>query len=165
MGQDVRSANRKEPGARGEGLRVAIVCGRFNDHITDRLLEGTVPALTERGVAPDDIVLVWVPGSFEIPFAARQLALTGDYDAIITLGAVIRGETGHYDFVAGECARGIQQAQFDTGVPIVFGVLTTNSLDQALTRSDSAGDNRGVDSAVAAIEMASFVQGLSATGR
>jgi 6,7-dimethyl-8-ribityllumazine synthase len=165
MGQDVRSANRKEPAARGEGMRIAIVCGRFNDHITDRLLEGAVPALTERGVAPGDITLVWVPGSYEIPFAARQLALTGDFHAIITLGAVIKGETGHYDFVAGECAQFIQQAQFETSVPIIFGVLTTNTLDQALARSDTANDNRGVDSAVAALEMAAFVQGLADTSR
>jgi 6,7-dimethyl-8-ribityllumazine synthase len=165
MAEDVRSVNRKEPSARGDGLRIAIVCGRFNDHITDRLLEGAVPTLHERGVAPDDITLVWVPGSYEIPFAARQLALTGVHDAIITLGAVIKGETGHYDFVAGECAQFIQQAQFETSVPIIFGVLTTNSLDQALARSDSANDNRGVDSAIAAVEMAAFVQGLSGTSR
>jgi 6,7-dimethyl-8-ribityllumazine synthase len=165
VAKDVRSANRKEPDARGDGRRIAVVCGRFNDHITDRLLEGAIPALTERGVAPDDIVLVWVPGSFEIPFAARELARSGDYDAIITLGAVIRGETGHYDFVAGECARGIQDAQFETGVPVIFGVLTTNSLEQALARSEAGADNRGVDSAVAALEMASFVQGLADTSR
>lgn len=165
MAQDVRSANREEPSARGDGLRIAIVCGRFNDGITERLLDGAVPALRERGVADDDITLVWVPGSFEIPFAARQLALTGRYDAIVTLGAVIRGETGHYDFVAGECARGIQQAQLETGVPIIFGVLTTDTLEQALARSETGADNRGADSAIAAVEMAAFVQGLSADDR
>src|SRR5690606_26406721 len=103
--------------------------------------------------------------SFEIPFAARQLALTGRYDAIVTLGAVIRGETGHYDFVAGECARGIQQAQLETGVPIIFGVLTTDTLEQALARSETGADNRGADSASAAVEMAACVQGLSADDR
>ena len=165
MAQDVRSANRKEPSARGDGMRIAVVCGRFNDHITERLLDGALPALRERGVGDDDVTLVWVPGSFEIPFAARQLALTGRYDAVVTLGAVIRGETGHYDFVAGECARGIQQAQLETGVPIIFGVLTTNTLEQALARSESGADNRGADSAIAAVEMAAFVQGLAAEGR
>jgi 6,7-dimethyl-8-ribityllumazine synthase len=131
---------------------VAVVCGRFNDHITTRLLAGALDELAVLGVADDDIAVTWVPGAFEIPLVAKTYAETGSTDAVIALGAVIRGETGHYDFVAGECARGIQDAQLATGVPVVFGVLTTDNLDQALARS-SDDDNKGAESARTAIEM------------
>jgi 6,7-dimethyl-8-ribityllumazine synthase len=158
VADDLRSDRRVEPTIDGTGRRVAVVCGRFNDRITHRLLDGTLPTLRSHGVADDDITVVWVPGSYEIPFAARRLADTGRYDVVVTLGAVVRGETGHYDFVAGECARGIQDVQLATGVPVIFGVLTTDSAEQALARSDPEGDNRGIDSALAALEMAELAE-------
>ncbi len=136
----------------GRGLRVAIVCGRFNDFVTDRLLEGAVSTLKEHGA--DDPTIAWVPGAFEIPLAAQHYARRGDVDAVIALGAVIRGDTPHFDFVAGECASGLMRVQLDTGVPCVFGVLTTDSVEQAEERID-----KGVESAEVAIEMATLVGG------
>src|SRR5436305_515323 len=108
----------------GDGLRIAIACGRFNDFITDRLLTGAMDGLTRHGVDDASITVVWAPGAFELPIVAKQLASSGEYDAVICLGAVIRGATGHYEHVAGQTAAGIQRAQLDTGVPVVFGVLT-----------------------------------------
>jgi 6,7-dimethyl-8-ribityllumazine synthase len=136
----------------GEGVRLGIVCGRFNDLITQRLLDGTLNGLAVHGVREDDVTLAWVPGAFEIPLTAKTMAGTGRFDAVIALGAVIRGDTAHFDYVAGECARGIQDAQLDTGVPIVFGVLTTENLEQALERSEEK-DNKGEESARVALEM------------
>lgn len=154
MGGDVRSANREQPELDGAGLRVALVCGRFNDHITDRLLDGALNCLVARGVADSDIHVTWVPGAFEIPLMARTWATSGRVDAVIGLGAVIRGETSHYDLVAGQCAEGLQQVGLATGVPTVFGVLTTENLDQALARSEGpGGHNVGATGAATAIEM------------
>lgn len=158
MAGDARSPNRVDVDASGAGLQVAIVCGRFNDLITERLLAGARSGLTARGVDGHDIRVVWVPGAFEVPLVAKAFAETGDIDAVIGLGAVIRGETGHYDFVAGECARGIQDAQLATGVPIVFGVLTTETLDQALARSGD--DDKGNEAAQVAIEMATLLRSI-----
>jgi len=145
----------------GSGLSIAIVCARFNDHIGKELLAGAYRGLERCQVARDRIDEVWVPGAFEVPLAAAALARSGKYDAVITLGAVIRGETAHFDFVAGECARGIQTAQIDTGVPIMFGVLTVDTNQQALDRSGPGVDNKGDEAAVGAVEMALLVNGIN----
>lgn len=157
MSTNFRSANPAAADLDGTGLRIAVVCGRFNDYITNRLLEGVVIGLRELHVADEDVVEVWVPGAFEIPLAAKVLAQTGRYEAVIGLGAVIRGDTAHFDYVAGECAAGIQRAQLETGVPIVFGVLTTENLEQAEVRSGD-DDNKGRESAHTAVEMADLVR-------
>lgn len=140
----------------GKGLRIAIVCARFNDHIGLELLAGARRGLARSGTT--DIVEEWVPGAFEVPLAAKVLAQSGRFDAVVTLGAVIRGETAHFEFVAGECARGIQQAQLDTGVPIMFGVLTVDTEQQARDRSGPGTDNKGDEAAIGAIEMALLVK-------
>ncbi len=142
----------------GSGMRIAVVCGRFNDLITSRLLAGAETGLAVHGVAEDDVTVVWVPGAFEIPLAAKALAATGRYDAVLTLGCVIRGDTAHFEYVAGPCADGVQQAQLETGVPVVFGVLTTENLDQALVRSEADRDNKGEEAARTGIEMADLLR-------
>ena len=138
----------------GDGLSIAIVAARFNRAICDRLLGGALEALARRGVSAERVTVVRVPGAFEIPFAARRLASSGRHDAVVALGAVIRGETPHFDYVAGESARGIARAAETTGVPVLFGILTTETPEQALERSGGAHGNRGADAAEAAIEMA-----------
>lgn len=155
MADDVASEHRIAPDLDGSGLRIAIVCARFNDHITRRLLEGVRRGLGGCGVDADDVVVEWVPGAFEIPLAAKTFAEAGRVDAVIGLGCVVRGETTHYESVAGESAAGILRAGLATGVPIVFGVLTTEDLDQALARSGGPGEhNLGEEGARTAIEMA-----------
>lgn len=149
----------------GSNLSIGIVCGRFNDHITSELLAGAHRGLTRCQVKPDRVDVVWVPGAFEVPLAAMTMAESGNYDAIVTLGAVIRGETAHFDFVAGECARGIQNAQLETGVPIMFGVLTVDTNQQALDRSGPGHDNKGDEAAVGAVEMALLVHQIQGTFR
>ncbi len=136
----------------GRGLRIGLACARFNGGVTLRLADGAVDALGELGVDRADIVLGWVPGAFELPLLARALAASG-LDAVVCLGAVIRGETGHYDQVAGGCASGIQRVQLDSGVPVIFGVLTTDTPEQALARSRPDETNKGREAAVAAVEM------------
>jgi 6,7-dimethyl-8-ribityllumazine synthase len=148
----------------GQGLAIAIVAARFNGQVCDRLLEGALDALARQGTSPDRVTVVRVPGAFEIPFAARRLALSRRYDAIVGLGAVIRGETPHFDYVAGEAARGIATAAVETGVPVLFGVLTTESVEQAMERSGGKRGNRGADAALAAIEMARLARLLDAEG-
>jgi len=135
----------------GSRVRVGLACAAFNGGITVRLADGAVSGLGECGVDPADIRLAWVPGAFELPLVAH--ALTRASDAVICLGAVIRGDTGHYDFVAGECAAGIQRVQLDTGVPVVFGVLTTDTVRQALDRSAPGPANKGREAAMTAVEM------------
>jgi 6,7-dimethyl-8-ribityllumazine synthase len=159
MARDVVAEGREAPEVDGRGVRVALVCGRFNDHITIRLLEGSRAALAAAGVSDADVHVTWVPGAFEVPLAAKAWAESGRVDAVVGLGAVIRGETGHYDFVAGECARGIQDAQLATGIPVIFGVLTTENLDQALDRSGD-DDNKGEESAHTALEMVSTLRAI-----
>jgi 6,7-dimethyl-8-ribityllumazine synthase len=144
----------------GNGMRVAIVCGRFNDLITNRMLEGALGGLDRHGVHEADVTVAWVPGAFEIPVAAKRCAASGAFDAVIALGAVIRGDTAHFEYVAGPCAEGIQRAALDTGVPIVFGVLTTENLDQALQRSDVEGENKGDEAASTALEMVDLLRRL-----
>ncbi len=145
--------------AQGRGVRVGIVCSRFNGAITTRLLDGALDALDETGVDRGDISVSWVPGAFEIPLLALAYA-DGDrpYDAVIALGAVIRGDTTHYEIVSGECARGVQDVQLSTRVPVVFGVLTTNTLGQALERSMPDATNKGREAARTALEMVSVLR-------
>jgi 6,7-dimethyl-8-ribityllumazine synthase len=146
-------------GLDGAGLRVGVVRARWNGAIVDRLADGVARGLKALGVVPEDVVEVSVPGSFEIPFGARTLARSGRVDAVVCIGAVVRGETTHYDIVAGECARGVQDVQLATGVPVAFGVLTTEDERQALARSeDPGGHNVGEEAAVVAVEMARLAQ-------
>jgi 6,7-dimethyl-8-ribityllumazine synthase len=142
------------------GLRFAIVVSRFNSAITDRLLEGAVDALKKSGAAHEDMEIVHVPGAFELPLATKKLASQGDYEALVAIGCVIRGETTHYDYVCSETARGIQLAQMDTGVPIIFCVLTCETQEQALARAGGEHGNKGYDSGLAAIEMGRLSQRL-----
>jgi 6,7-dimethyl-8-ribityllumazine synthase len=145
---------------RGDGLRVALVCARFNDFITERLLAGARDGLVRHGVDEASLTEVWAPGAFELPLVAKRLASSGEFDAVICLGAVIRGATGHYDFVAGNCASGIQQAQMETGIPVIFGVLTTDTIEQAIERAGTKAGNKGFDAASTAIEMADLLRQL-----
>jgi 6,7-dimethyl-8-ribityllumazine synthase len=143
----------------GAGLRIGVCCGRFNRHITDRLLTSCLAALAEHGVDQSDVTVVWAPGAYELPLVSQALVTSGKADAVIALGAVIRGETTHYETVAGECASGLQRVQLDTGVPVVFGVLTTENEKQALDRSGDQED-KGQEFAEVAIEMANLVKSL-----
>ncbi|MGD0984126.1 MAG: 6,7-dimethyl-8-ribityllumazine synthase [Acidimicrobiales bacterium] len=147
----------------GTGLRVAVACSRFNGQVTGLLLAGAQAELDRCGVAETDRTVVWVPGAFELPLAAMTMAGTRRFDAVICLGAVIRGETSHYDFVAGECAAGIQRVQLDMKLPVAFGVLTTENLDQALARAGGALGNKGTEAAATAIEMANLLRRLAGT--
>ena len=144
----------------GSGMRVAVACGRFNGLITERLLAGATDGLVRHDVDEGSITVVWAPGAFELPLVAKRLAASGEFDAVITLGAVIRGATGHYDFVAGQCASGVQAAQLETGVPVVFGVLTTDTIEQAIERAGTKAGNKGYESAETAIEMVDLLRQL-----
>jgi 6,7-dimethyl-8-ribityllumazine synthase len=140
--------------------RVAILVSRYNELITSRLLEGALACCAEAGIARADVDVVWVPGAFELPLVAKRLASSGEYDAIITLGAVIRGATGHYEHVAGQAAAGIARAGLDTGVPVVFGVLTTDTIEQAIERAGTKAGNKGFEAASTAIELADLLRQL-----
>lgn len=142
------------------GLRFAIVVSRFNSFITERLLAGAMDALTRSGGSPDLIDIIKVPGSWEVPLAAGEVARQKRYDAVICLSAVIRGETPHFDYVAAEAAKGIAHVAAETGVPVAFGVLTTNTLEQAIDRAGAKGGNKGFDAAMTAIEMANLMRTL-----
>ena len=144
----------------GQGLRVAIVVARFNEFVTKRLLEGAVETLARHGVRDDDITLAWVPGSFELPVAAKSFGQSGQFDAVICLGAVIRGETDHYEMVANQAAAGISAAGQETGIPTVFGVLTTENMEQAINRAGGKSGNLGSNAALAAIETARLVHAI-----
>ena len=144
----------------GSGKKFAIVVSRFNDFINTKLLDGAVGNLTRHGVSDDDITVIWTPGAFEIPLIAKKLAESGKHDVIIALGCVIRGATAHFEYVAGEAAKGIGQAAMQTGVPIIFGVLTTDTIEQAIERAGTKAGNKGSDAALAAIEMASLMEQL-----
>jgi len=143
-----------------EGLNYAIVVGRFNEFITSKLLGGALDALKRHGVKEEEINVAWVPGAFEIPFAAQKLAESGKYDAVITLGTVIRGSTTHYDYVCNEVAKGVAAIGLKTGVPTIFGVVTTENIEQAIERAGTKAGNKGWDSAMAAIEMANLTKQL-----
>ena len=142
------------------GRRIAVVVARFNGVVTRRLLDGALAGLRSHGVADEDVDVAWVPGAFELPLAARRLAASRTYDAVICLGAVIRGETAHFDHVAGQAATGIREAGQSTGIPVIFGVLTTETLGQALDRAGGEHGDRGWDAAAAALEMASLLEQL-----
>jgi 6,7-dimethyl-8-ribityllumazine synthase len=147
------------------GMRIAVVAGRFNDHITRPLLDGALGVL--RGAGLDDVPVHWVPGAFEIPLVAQLLATSGECDAVVCLGAVIRGDTPHFEFVAGECASGIARVSLDSGVPVIFGVLTTDTLEQALARCGGAAVNgvacnKGEESATTAVEMVDLLRKIAA---
>ena len=145
---------------RGEGKRIAIVAGRFNDFITGRLLDGALDALYRHGVDRSGIALTWVPGAFEIPMVAKKLTATGKFDAVICLGAVIRGSTPHFDYVCSEVSKGIAAVGLQSGVPTIFGVITTDTIEQAVERAGTKAGNKGWDAAVSAIEMADLNQQL-----
>jgi 6,7-dimethyl-8-ribityllumazine synthase len=144
----------------GTGLRMAIVSSRWNDFMGSKLLEGAQDALARHGVAESDIDVALVPGSFELPVAAQKMAQSGRYDAVICLGVVIRGATPHFDYVAGEAAKGIAQVGLQSGIPVTFGVVTVDNLEQAIERAGSKAGNKGVEAALAAIEMANLLRQL-----
>lgn len=147
------------------GVRVGIVVARFNDLVTRPLLEGALDALRRHGAAEDDVCVAWVPGAFEIPLAARRLARSGGFDAIVCLGAVIRGATTHFDHVAGQAAAGVARVALETDVPVVFGILTTDTLEQALERAGAKAGNKGAEAALSAIEMANLLKQVPPAGR
>jgi 6,7-dimethyl-8-ribityllumazine synthase len=142
------------------GLRFAVIVSRFNSFITDRLYQGALDALTRAGANPELVDVIKVPGAWEVPLAAAEVARQHRYDAVICLSCVIRGETPHFDYVAGEAAKGIAHASLETGVPLAFGVLTTNTLEQAIDRAGAKGGNKGFDAAMTAIEMANLLRTL-----
>ncbi|OEF99554.1 6,7-dimethyl-8-ribityllumazine synthase [Vulcanibacillus modesticaldus] len=144
----------------GTGLRVGIVISRFNEFITGKLLSGAKDALIRHGVEENDIEVMWVPGAFEIPLAAKKMAQTNKYDAVITLGAVIRGATPHFDYVASEVAKGVAAVSLQADIPVVFGVLTTDSIEQAIERAGTKAGNKGFEAGVTAIEMANLLKQL-----
>lgn len=138
-------------------LKFGIIVGRFNEFIGGKLLSGSIDGLKRHGVAEEDIEILWVPGAFEIPLMAKKMAKSGKYDAVICLGAVIRGATPHFDYVSGEVTKGIASVSLDTEIPVVFGVLTTDTIEQAIERAGTKAGNKGYDAAVTAIEMANLI--------
>jgi 6,7-dimethyl-8-ribityllumazine synthase len=140
----------------GSGLKFGIVVGRFNEFITSKLLSGAQDALKRHGVNEEDVAVAWVPGAFEIPFAAKKMASSGKYDAVITLGTVIRGSTPHFDYVCNEVAKGVSALSLQHELPVIFGVLTTDSIEQAVERAGTKAGNKGWEAAVSAIEMANL---------
>jgi 6,7-dimethyl-8-ribityllumazine synthase len=155
-----RRVGRSHVGDVAGDARVALVCAKFNGGITERLLDGALAGLDKSGIQPSTVTVAWVPGAFELPLAAMRLAESGSVDAVVALGAVIRGDTAHFDFVAGECASGLQRAALDTGVPVVFGVLTTDTVDQALARCAEGDGNKGFEAVVTALEMVDLLRKL-----
>jgi 6,7-dimethyl-8-ribityllumazine synthase len=141
-------------------LKFGIAISRFNSFITERLLEGVMDGLLRHGAAEEEITVLWTPGAFELPLAALKMAQSGRYDAVIGVGAVIRGSTPHFDFVAAECAKGLAAASLNTGVPVIFGVVTTDTIEQAIERAGTRVPNRGFEAAVTAIEMVNALRGL-----
>ncbi|MDQ2827180.1 MAG: 6,7-dimethyl-8-ribityllumazine synthase [Actinomycetota bacterium] len=149
---------------RGDGLRVAVVTSRFNDLVTDRLLAGCLDGLDRLGVDPASVTRASVPGALELPLVAHRLATSGDHDAVVCLGAVIRGATDHHLHVGGQCAAGLARIQLDAGIPVVFGVLTTDSLEQALERAGGKSGNKGFEAAATAVEMVDLLRQLPKSG-
>ena len=144
-----------------EGIRVGIVAARFNEFIVSKLLSGCEDGLLRHGVRDEDIAVAWVPGAFEIPLAAQTMAKSGKYDAVITLGAVIRGATSHYDYVCAEVSKGVANVSLNTGVPVLFGVLTTDTIEQAIERAGTKAGNKGAECAQGAIEMVNLLRGMA----
>ncbi len=153
-------ANFKEGNLQGTGRKIGIIVARFNSFISEKLLEGAIDSLVRSGVREEDIDVARVPGAFEIPLVAQKMARSGRFDAVICLGVVIRGATPHFDYVAGEVAKGTAQVMLDTGVPVLFGVLTTETIEQAIERAGSKAGNKGSEVAVAALEMVSLLEVL-----
>jgi 6,7-dimethyl-8-ribityllumazine synthase len=151
-----------EGSLKADGLKIAVVVGRFNEFITGKLLDGAKDCLLRHGLDKDNLHIAWVPGAFEIPLAAKKLAETKRYDAILCLGAVIRGSTPHFDYVAGECAKGVAKVSLDTNLPVIFGVLTTNTIEQAIERAGTKSGNKGWECALSAIEMAQLMRRIEA---
>lgn len=149
---------------RGEGLRFGIVVGRFNEFISSRLLSGALDSFKRHGTDPQSVEIAWVPGAFEIPLVAGKMAATGRYDAVLCLGAVIRGSTPHFDYVASEVAKGVARVGLDAGVPVIFGVLTTDSIEQAVERAGTKAGNKGWEAAVSGLEMANLLRGMESVG-
>lgn len=143
------------------GMKFGIVASRFNEFIVSKLIGGAEDALLRHGAKEDDITLAWVPGAFEIPTAAKQMAQSGKYDAVICLGAVIRGATSHYDYVCNEVSKGIAHVSLETGIPVMFGVVTTENIEQAVERAGTKAGNKGYDAAVSAIEMVDLIKKLN----
>ena len=144
----------------GKGMKFGVVAARFNDFITSKLLEGAMDALIRHGAESDDVSVAWVPGSFEIPLAAQKMAASGKYDAVICLGAVIKGSTDHYDYVCAEGSKGVAQVGLNNGIPVLFGVLTTDNIEQAIERAGTKAGNKGFDVAVSAIEMVDLLKNI-----
>lgn len=142
----------------GTGLKVGLVVGRFNEFITSKLLSGAEDALRRHGVNGEDVEVAWVPGAFEIPLVAKKMAQSGKYDAVITLGTVIRGSTPHFDFVSNEVSKGVASVSLDADIPVIFGVLTTDNIEQAIERAGTKAGNKGAEAAVSAIEMANLLK-------
>lgn len=160
LDQGGNMANFIEGNLQGQGRKLGIVVARFNSFISEKLLEGALDALTRSGVRSEDIDVARVPGAFEIPLIAQRMARAGRYDAVICLGVVIRGATPHFDYVAGEVAKGTAQVMLDTGVPVLFGVLTTETIEQAIERAGSKAGNKGSEVAVGALEMINLMAAL-----
>jgi len=144
----------------GKDLKIGIVAGRFNEFITNKLISGAVDVLTRHGVLENNIDLAWVPGAFEIPVVAKKMAEKKKYDAIICLGCIIRGATPHFDYVAAEASKGVASVSIDYGFPVIFGVLTTDNIEQAIERAGTKAGNKGADAAMAAIEMANLIKNI-----
>ena len=144
----------------GRGLRIGIIAARFNEFITSKLIGGAEDALVRHEVAREDIELAWVPGAFEIPLVAKKMAKSGKYDAVITLGAVIKGSTPHFDYVCAEVSKGVASVSLESEIPVIFGVLTTNTIEEAIQRAGTKAGNKGFDAGVTAIEMVNLLKGM-----
>jgi 6,7-dimethyl-8-ribityllumazine synthase len=144
----------------GEGLKIGIIASRFNEFITSKLVSGAEDCLKRHGVNDDDISVAWVPGAFEIPVIAKRMAASGKYDAVICVGAVIRGATSHYDYVCNEVSKGIASVSLETGVPVLFGILTTDTIEQAIERAGTKAGNKGTDCAMSALEMVNLIKNI-----
>lgn len=144
----------------GEGLKIGIIASRFNEFITSKLVSGAEDCLKRHGVADDDMSVAWVPGAFEIPVIAKKMASSGKYDAVICVGAVIRGATSHYDYVCSEVSKGIAAVSLETGVPVLFGILTTDTIEQAIERAGTKAGNKGTDCAMSALEMINLIKNI-----
>ena len=144
----------------GEGLKIGIIASRFNEFITSKLVSGAEDCLKRHGVADDDMSVAWVPGAFEIPVIAKRMASSGKYDAVICVGAVIRGATSHYDYVCSEVSKGIAAVSLETGIPVLFGILTTDTIEQAIERAGTKAGNKGTDYAMSALEMVNLIKNI-----
>lgn len=160
MGEEFNMGKIYEGNLVGTGLKVGIVVGRFNEFITGKLLNGAEDAFRRHGVAEEDVEVAWVPGAFEIPLVAKKMVETGKYDAVVTLGTVIRGSTPHFDYVSNEVSKGVASVSMDAGIPVIFGVLTTDTIEQAIERAGTKAGNKGAEAAISAIEMANLLKDI-----